>query len=119
MIILDVVTKDDYQQFTNFEPHAVEIISRKSHITENCNQIWLAIYNVDYVILNVDYINEPMVFNSCDWNRNIHDWKSGAYSAYRLYAKRRSRYMTYRITTYQYVHIEVKENCEENITIMF
>ena len=43
MIILDVVTKYDYQQFMNFEPHAVEIISRKSHITENCNQIWLAI----------------------------------------------------------------------------
>ena len=80
MIILDVVTKYDYQQFMNFEPHTVEIISRKSHITENCNQIWLAIYNVDYVILNLDYVNEPMVFNSCDWNRNIHDWKSGAYS---------------------------------------
>ena len=46
-----------------------------------------------------------MVFNSCDWIRNIHDWKSGTYSAYRLYAKRRSRYMTYLITTYQYVYI--------------
>ena len=26
MIILDVVTKYDYQQFINFEPHAVEMI---------------------------------------------------------------------------------------------
>ena len=61
MIILDVVTKCDYQQFMNFEPHAVEIISRKSHITENCNQIWLAIYNVDYVILNVDCMPNAVV----------------------------------------------------------
>ena len=38
--ILDVVTKYDYQQCMNFEPHAAAIISRKSHITENCNQIW-------------------------------------------------------------------------------
>ena len=37
MIILDVVTKYDYQQFMNFEPHAVEIISRKSHI---CLKLW-------------------------------------------------------------------------------
>ena len=80
--ILDVITKYDYQQCMNFKPHAAEIISRKSHITENCNQIWLTINNVDYVLLNVNYVDEPMVFNSCDWNQNIHDWKSGAYYAY-------------------------------------
>ena len=79
--ILDVVTKYVYQQCMNFEPHAATIISRKSHITENCNQIWLTINNVDYVLLNVNYVDEPMVFSSCDWNRNIHDWKSGAYYA--------------------------------------
>ena len=80
--ILDVVTKYDYQQCMNFEPHAAAIISRKTHITENCNQIWLTINNVDNVLLNVNYVEEPMVFNSCDWNLNIHDWKSGAYYAY-------------------------------------
>ena len=41
-------------------------------VTENCIQIWLTTTNVDYVLLNVDYVNEPMVFNSCNWNRHIH-----------------------------------------------
>ena len=86
------LTKYDFKQ-PDFEPHAVEINSRKPHTAQR----------------ELNYINAPTSSNSCEWNEiSITENPDQIMRISGLYAKPLNLYMTCRNIIYRHIFIKVK-----------